>query len=76
MWGDDVGDRVDGEKKPDATDVEALQQDILASEPRQAFVPDGRQELLDVWVGAELMEKKKEKIFKLISPLGTTYKKN
>lgn len=54
VGGHDVGDRVDRKQHADLDGLERLQDDVLAPEARQALVPDGRQQLLHVRVGAEL----------------------
>jgi len=59
---DDVGDREKREQKADADDFQPLQHHVLAPETWKTLVPNGRQQLLHVWVRNKLQPNVKHHI--------------
>ena len=51
---DDVAEGEHGEEHADPDDLNHLEQHVLPTEARKTLVPDGRQQLLHVWVRHEL----------------------
>lgn len=49
-----IADGEDGEQHPNSHDLQRLQEHVLPPETRKSLVPDGRQQLLHVWVRHEL----------------------